>query len=349
MSLAATYLQDNRALYPSNLDRDHLRVTQTGLLTSVLDMTNSPDSVISADLKSKAIASQGRQLDVPVMRKGSVTINNTRSCDVVCGQSQSDLVTVIWKTASVDLCMVPSQYEVNELGYITDFGKKIRERVEAFKVAIEIDLETALDTNKNQVYNSSIATTKYTPVGNALRVQAADRNLFFNDIDPINYSDDFYNQNVKVIASPSMMSDINYYINQGSGNSTNLNFQLDGKDYTFSNRILNGVGVAATGYFMPNGSIGLLTRVDVDARMRHNATRGIEWFEDTLPDLPFTVGVKYDSDCSDQTALEEVGLEHLTATKIEHFQISFDYAILVPYTANLATESVAIRKFEFLT
>lgn len=346
MSLAATYLQDIRAQYPSNLDRDELRVTRNGLLTAVLAMTNAPNSVVSADLKTKASASQGRNLDVPVLKKGDVTIKNQRSCDVQCGQSESDLVRIVWKTAVVDICMVPSQYEKNEIGYVTDLGKKINERVEAFKSAIEVDIDTQLDTAKNQVYNSSLVADKYTPVGNALQVTGADlRKLFFNDVDPINFEDDFYSEDVYVVGSPSLMSDVRYYINQGAGNNENLGWQFNGKNFTFSNRITNDT--AATGYFMPNGSVGLLTRVDVDARMRAKASDGTEWFEDTLPGLPFTVGIKYDSKCSDQSALETAGLEHLKATKVEHWQISFDYAIVLPYVGDVARPT-AIRKFEFL-
>jgi len=348
MSLAATYLQDIRAQYPSNLDRDHLRETRHGLLTAVMQMTDAQDSIVSSDLKTKAVASQGRNLDIPIMKKGTVTIKNTRSCTIACGQSESDLIRVVWKTASVDICMVPGQYEKNEIGYTTDLAKKIKERVEAFKSAIEVDLDSAIDTAKNQVYGSSLVTDKYTPAGNALQVAFADREFFFNDIDPINFEDDFYNEDVYIIASPSMMADVRKYINQGTGNDENLAFQFNGKNFTFSNRLTNDAGVSSTGYFMPNGSVGLLTRVDVDARMRAIASDGTEWFEDTLPNLPFTVGIQYKSKCDDKSAMEADGLGHLTATKVEHWQISFDYAIITPYNADMAVESGAIRKFEFL-
>lgn len=346
MSIAATYLQDIRVLYPSRLDRDQLRVTRNGLLTAVLDMTNSANSIVSADLRAKALASEGRNLDVPVLQKGPVTLTNVRSCVVSCSESDSALVRINWKTLVADICMIPCEYQVNEITYTADLAKKIREIVEAFKNEIETDLDLALDANKNQVYNSQIVPTKYPLAGDALQVQAVDRDFFFNDIDPINFADDYYDENVKVIASPSIMSTVMRYINQGPGNAANTAYQFAGKDFTFSNRIVNGVGVYGTGYFMPDGSMGLLTRVDCDARMRAVATRGTEWFEDTLPDLPFTVGIKYDSECSDQTVA--TGLGYLTATKVEHWQISFDYAIIVPYQVNLAVDSSAIRKFEFL-
>ncbi len=345
--LAATYLQDIRAQYPSNLDRDEHRRTRHGLLTAVIEMTNSANSVVSPDLRTKAATSQARNLDIPVMKKGSVTIKNVRSCDISCGNSESDMVRVVWKTAVVDVCMVPGQYEKNQIGYIADFAKKINERVEALKSQLEADIDTTLDTVKNQVYNSPIANDKYTPVGDALQVLPIDRELFFNDIDPINFEDDFYDENLFVIGSPALMSSVRHYINQGAGNDENLAYQFNGKQFTFSNRVSVTPGSLATGYIMPNGSIGLLTRVDVDARMNASASDGTDWFEDTLPGLPFTVGIQYKSKCDDQSILNGAGLGHLKSTKVEHFQISFDYAIVTPYSSDIATDSVAIRKFDF--
>lgn len=348
MSLVATYLQDIRTSYPSNLDRDETRVTMLGLMEGVLQMTRSANSIVSQDLISKAEISQGRNLDVPVMQKGNITVNNVRSCTVSCGQSESDLVRITWKTVSADICMVPSQYEKNEIKYLGDLNFKIKQVVEAFGIVIENDLDTAFDANKSQVYNSSIVGTKYPLVGDAIRVTVAQQDFFFNDINSINLSDDFDSMQTKIIASPSVMPIVEKYINQGAGNSANTLFQYFGKDFTFSNRVTNGVGVLGTAYFMPDGSIGLITRVDVDARNNSKATNGTEWFQETLPGLPFPVGIKYDSTCSDQSALEVSGLAHLSATLVEHYQISFDFAIVVPYNSDIATKPSSIRKVEFV-
>jgi hypothetical protein len=46
--------------------------------------------------------------------------------------------------------------------------------------------------------------------------------------------------------------------------------------------------------------------------------------------------------------LNGAGLSHLEATMVEHWQMSYDYAIVVPYNSDLATKASAIRKFEFI-
>ena len=350
MSLAKTYLQDIRVNYPSQNDRDELRLTQTGLLTAVLEMTNSQNSVVSQDLKQKAKDSVGRKLDVPVLKKGNVTISNVRSCVIDGGQSESDLVQVVWKTAVANVLMVPSQYKTNQITRDADFAQKISEIVEAFKVHIEQDLDTTLDTQKTQVYGSQIigAGGDYALAGGAIQVPANKQDFFFNDIEAINFADDFYTPTTRVIASHTIMPIVSRYINQGAGNGVNTTFQFSGKNFTFSNRVTVGAGKRGTGYFLPDGTVGLLTREDIDSVLNHRATDGTHWFLDTLPNLPFPVGVQYKSKCDDKSLLEENGLEHLTATMVEHWQFSFDYAIIVPYNSDNTTKAGAIRKFEFL-
>jgi hypothetical protein len=348
MSLVKTVLQDLRANYPSNLDRDELRLTTFGLLTAVIAMTNSPSSIISQDLRQKAEASQGRTLEVPVLRKGAVTIGNARSCTFGAGETESDFIQVIWKTIAFDITMVPSNYANNEIAYQEDLAKKIREGVEALQIEIETDLDTAMDTNKSQVYNSTIVGDTYALVGNAIQVDNTTVDFFFNDFEAINFADDFYNPMIKVVANHRWMSVVTLLQNQKEMNDENTAYQFNGKDFTFSNRISNGAGVKATGYFMPDGSVGFLTRTSIDARLGHTTTDGFEWAVDTLPGLPFPVDIKYKSTCDDQSALQATGTAHLTSTKVEHWQIAVDYAILTPYNSDLATKPNAIRKFELV-
>ena len=348
MSLIATYLQDIRANHPSNLDKNELRTTRVGLLEMALNQTNGSNSIISPDLQEKAKESEGRNLDVPVMTKGDITIENTRSCTIGGSESDSALLRVVWKTVRVDIAMVKAQYAKNHVKYLYDLNKKIRESVEALNVEMETDLETALDTNKSQVYGSSIVTSKYTVVADTIRATEDQLNFFFNDLDAINFADDFYNDSVFVVGNHTVMPYVSKFINQGGGNDENQSFQFNGKNFTFTNRITNGEGVNATGYFMPDGSIGMLSRVAIDARMGHKATDGTEWSEERIPGLPFPVGVMYKSSCSDQKTLNGSGLAHLEATMIEHWQFSYDYAILTPYNSDLAAKASAIRKFEFV-
>jgi len=348
MSLAKTYLQDIRVKFPSNLDSHENRVTQTGLLTAALAMTKSPASIVSADLLEKAEKSNGLNLDVPVMKKGVVTISNVRSCTISGGRSETDLVRITFKTVRADILLVPSEYEKNQVKYLQDLAKHLREIAEAFKVEIETDLDTALDAAKSQVYGSAIVGTTYAFTGGAIQVPESRQKRFFNDLQAINFADDFYEPRSKVISSHTIMPTVSWYINQGKDNAENTSFQFADKDFTFSNRVDVDGDAFGTGYWMPDGSLGFITRIDPDARLAHKAGDGTEWMEDTIPGLPFPVGIMFKSKCDDKSALEEAGLAHLTATLVNQWQISFDYAIVTPYNSDNTTKPSPIRKFEFV-
>lgn len=349
MGLEKTLLQNIRVNYPSGLDQYENRVVETGLLTSVLEMNNSVRSIISPDFRDKAENgfSQSRVIQVPVMGKKNVTLTSARTCAVTCGENDSDMVTVVWKTLVANVCQVTSQFVNNEIGKQADLARKLDDVSEAMRLAVEGDIETALDTNKSKVYGSSIVSDKYALTNDALQVSAAQQQFFFGDLPAINYADN-YTASLKIIGNHSLMPTVDQYVNQGAGNETNTSYQFPGRDFRFTNGINNGAGVKTTGYFMPDGVIGLLTRTDVDAKLNHESTSGTKWFEDRIPGLPFGVGIKYDSNCSDQSAIASNNLSHLSATLIEHWQISFDYAVVVPYNSDLTNNPSPIRKFEFV-
>lgn len=347
MSLVKTRLQDIRVKYPSQYDRDELRRTMNGLLDAAIRQTNSAAGILSPDLIDQAEKSIGRNMDIPVMKKGIVTISNVRSCDIAAGQSESDLVRVVFVTLASNIVMPRALYDTNQIRYDFDFNKKLQDIVEAWKTEMEETIDTALNSAKTQVYGSTIPTTEFTIAGGAIQVPVAKQDFFFNYVNAINFADDFNNPAVQVISSHELMPIVNKYINQGEGNAVNTSFQFAGKDFTFSNRVSVGVGKKATGYFMPEGSIGILSRTDLDARNNSKSTSGTIWAEDMIPGFPFPVGVQYKSECDDLSALE-AGLGHLTASLLEKWQFSIDYAILMPYNSDPLTRAGAIRKFELV-
>lgn len=345
--LLATYLQDLRVMYPNALDVQEWRTIRYGLVNSAIEQNASPMSIITPDMREKAMASQGRVLNVPVFKKGALTISNVRSCNLPVYENETALVNVTWATLQTGFSMVTAQYNKNEVSYLNDLQKKLILLKESILAAIESSINTKLDAEKSTVFNSTIATSKYTPVGDALQVLAVDQPLFFNDVDAIQEADDIYSESY-VLASTNLNPSVTKYINQGSGNSTNLTFQFAGKTYRFSNNVTNGAGVLATGYIMPVGSLGMLTRVDIDAKMNNKSSDGTEWGTVNIPGIPFEIGYQYKSTCSDQNALNGTGQEHLTATLIEKWSFSVDFALLTPYNSDPATIAGVIKKFEFL-
>lgn len=344
MSLLATSRVDIRVRYPSDLDRDELRFTQYGLLNATKESMSSPDSIVSGDVRKKALTSNGTAMKIPVMKQGSLTVKSVRSCTIADYESDSALVDVVWTTYLVEISMIPSQYEFNDIEFQEDLRKKLRLAGNTLALAIENSIDAKLDANKAAIYNSSLigVAAKYDLVGDAIQVDLAQQPLFFNDIDVIMIQDDFYSDSFVVVASTELMSTVRHYVNQGPSNDTNYTYQFGAFTYRFSNHVTNAAN--ATGYIFTPGSIGMITRVDIDSQKKSKAS-DTEWFTDTLPGLgDIEVGVMEKRVCSDQSGLNAT----LAATLKVNWAFSVDVALITPYSKSAATEATVIKKFEFL-
>lgn len=347
MSLLETYRQEIRAKIPQPLDRDEWRFTRYGLLTSVREMTNSPMSIIGADLKQKAQNSEGTALDVEVYKLGgdTVEVKSTRSCIIGDLTNTTKKVRVVWQTLVADIHMQKAEYAKNDVSYLEDLNRKIIRVENAFGMALEQIIDTTLNAKSSAVYNSPLVGDEYPLGGGALLVAKTKQPTFFNDLDAIMQGDDFYGQ-YKVVGNTSLLPSVRHYINQGGGNSENLQYQFGTFDYRFSNHLSQGGNAKATGYVMPDGTIGLLTRLPIDALQGNKTTRGTEWSTTFFESIGQEVGVQYYSECADLSGIE--GLEHLEASTVERWQFSVDVAILTPYNSDADTLAGAIKKFEFV-
>lgn len=346
MSLLKTYLLEMRTKLPNPVERDEWRFTRYGLLESAREMTNSPQSIITEELKQKAKESEGRLLKIPVMKIGDdITINSVRSCNIGTLENETDLVTVTWVTLVADISMMKSQYHINEIAYLEDLRRKLLKVDHAFAKATEQLIYTKLDSEKSTVNNSPLVGTEYTVVGDTIQVTAAQQELFFNDLEVIMEGDDFYSMPFKVLGSTTLKRDVKHWGHQGQQNDENLLYQFDGYDFRFSNSVVNGAGQKATGFVMTDGSLGIMTRVGIDSKMKNEAGDGTKWNTVFLENFGFEVGEMYKSKCDDVSSI--AGLEHLKATMVEQWQLSVDVALITPYNSDPATKAGVIKKFEF--
>lgn len=345
MSLINTYKLEIRAKIPNPIERDEWRFTRYGLLTAVKEMTNSPNSIITTELKEKAKQSEGRDLKVPVFKIGDVEVKSVRSCSIGDLENTTEMVTVNWVTLVADISMKKSEHHKNEVTYLEDLNRKLLRVDNAFAKAVEQLIYTKLDTEKSQVYNSPLVGTDYPVVANTLQVAPAQQEYFFNDLEAIMEGDDFYSMPFKVLGSTTLKPSVKHWGQQGQANDENLAYQFDGYDFRFSNHVVIGAGQKATGFAMSDGSVGLMTRINIDATMKNKAGDGTEWDTTFMDRFGYEVGVMYKSKCDDLSG--QTGLEHLTASMVEQWQFSVDVAILTPYNSDPATLASVIKKFEF--
>jgi hypothetical protein len=347
--LSETYLQDVRVMYPNPFDRTEWRGPQRGLLTAVNRMSAGPNTLLSSQVQDALAVSEGRVVEIPVVTKGAVTLTNARTCTIAGFSNTSALMNVTWVTLVADVMQTPAQYFNNEVAAIEDLRKKLQLVKEAFEGAEEAALLARLDTEKDSYYESTLvgAGNKYPLTADAMRVSLADQDLFYNDLDAIMQRDDF-SAGQYIIGSTELMPSARYYAAQGNQNSQNTGFQFANKDFEFTNAIVNGAGVTATGYVVPDGFIAASSRLAADSRARHRSTDGTEWGVTDILGLSHSVGYQFKSNCKDESALNATGMEHLTATLHEKWQFSYDFAILTEYNSDSATRAGGVKKFEFL-
>ena len=348
MSLLNTYKLEIRTKIPNPIERDEWRFTRYGLLTAAKEMTASPTSIITTELKEKALISEGRELKVPVSKIGDVTIKSVRSCQIGDLENETELVTINWVTLVADISMKKSEHHKNELSYLEDLNKKILRVDHAFSKAVEQLIYSKLDAEKSQVNNSPLvgAGTDYPIVGNTIQVPLVKQEYFFNDLEAVMEGDDFYSMPFKVLGSTTLKPAVKHWGQQGQQNDENLAYQFDGYDFRFSNHVTNGA-VKATGFIMEDGSLGIMSRIGIDSQMKNKAGDGTEWGTIFLDKFGFEVGTMYKSKCDDLSG--QAGLEHLTASMVEQWQLSIDIALVTPYNSDAATLAGGIKKFEFLT
>lgn len=348
MSLLNTLRQEIREKIPSAVERDEWRFTEYGLLTAAREMTKSPQSILSDDLKKKAVESEGTLLKMPVFVIGDgITITNVRSCVIGNLENTTELVTVNWVTMVADISMNKAEHGNNDVSYLQDLNKKLLKVDHGFAKAVEDLIYTKLDTEKSGVFNSALVGTDYAVVGNTLQVPLALQEYFFNDAKTIMNGDDFYSMPFKVLGSTTLSSPVNHYRNQAAANDENLMYQFNGFDFRFSNHVVVAPGVRSNGFLMTDGTLGIMTRIARDSKMGNVAGDGSEWGTTMMEKLGFEVGYLYKSKCADKSA--SPGMAHLSATMVENWQFSFDVALVTPYNSDDATIPGVIKKFEFLT
>ena len=351
-NLLDTYLLPLQAKYSGDFDRYEHRDSRYGILDLYLKQTSGIDSLINEEVRNFAANSEGRAINIPVMKKGGLTVKTSRSCTIDSFENVSAVVNMTMSTIVFDISMVKAQYAKNAISYEKDFGMKMKLVKEGILKAIEQAAFTNLDANKSAVYGSTLVGTgnKYGAlVGDSVQVTTADHETFFNDVEALQAADDIYSSTHNVVGSTNLMPFVNHFANQGGANNTNLSYQFGDKSFAFSNSVVDGASKKATGYVVPEGSVGLVTRINADARLGHSATDGTQWFSSNLAGmLPFEVGVMYKSSCSDQSALNGSGMEHLEASMLEQWQFSVDFGLVNSYHSDVA-EATQIKKFEFIS
>ena len=350
MSLINTRLQAIRSQYANTLDKYEDRLSTYGAWMKFVEDTTDPESIVDADILAKAGISSGNTLEIPVIDGADVTISNARTCVISDDESVSGLSVVTFATYQFGFTMIPGQYANNEISYMADFERKIKRYGKKFAETLDSASITKLEADKTSIMGSPFvgAGGKYGAlVGDAINVTTAQKQFFFNDLGVIMDGDDFEGR-YNVVGSTTLQSTVNQYLNQGTQNSSNSEFQFGQFDFGYSNRVAvdTAGGKESTLYCMPKGSMAVLTRNAPD--FLNGESINDENFFSTFqyPIVDLEMGLRYFKECADNNTVVGGTQPQLSASVKETLIFSTDVALITSYNRNAVTQAGSIHKAE---
>mgnify|MGYP007100091295 FL=1 len=341
MAYAATVLDEFRLSYDkSNLDAFTHRMSQYGAYATYLKDT--ANLIPGAQELVAERRTAGRPVSIPILNRKTFTTNSVRACTAKTDQGTSAYVTPSWTTVESGFMMVPSEHKGNNISYQNAFNHLANGIERAFLQDADTDAVTDLIASLNAYIGAE--DNPFAVTASYLQVPLAYHDTFFEEFKSIMQADDLPYDNVNIVGSPRVQAMVNYYANQGAGNSANTTFQFGNYNFAYSNRVTISTAYLGSAYGMPVGSLAYLSWVDEDAKAGHKSGDGKEWYVQELPLLGHNVGVLYQSSCADKSSLFTGG----QATLAESFSFSFDRAFLSAAVAIATPNAGVIYGIEFL-
>ena len=253
MSLIATRVQNWRIENPE-LDRNMFRPCEYGALDFFIEQTNAPNSIISPNLRDRALVSIGNTVQVPVINYDeNVQVSNVRSCVIADNENTSALVTLVWATYAIGFTMVPAAYSNNEISYQHDFMRKMEKTTRALANALDKGAVAALEANKTQVFKTLL---NYTQAGNVVQVPTQMATEILGDINPIMRAN-CYPEYIHLIANAGVDSLIRKLAQHGVYNDVNKRMEYDNKVLHYTNNVTDEAGKMGTMFAVADGNVGI--------------------------------------------------------------------------------------------
>lgn len=339
MSLIATRVQAWRISAPQ-FDKNMTRPSEYGALDFFVQQTDSGRSFVTPELASRALASIGTTLQIPVIDfDGDVTVSNVRSCVIADNENTSKLYTVVFATYAVGFTMVPALYLNNNITYEHDFQRKMEKVTRALGDALDKGAIAALEANKTQVFRETL---NYVEVGNTLDVPWDMREEILGDLNPMMRANDYRGQ-MHLIGNAGIDSLINKLAQKGLYNEVNKQLEYAGKVFHFTNNMVNEVGDYGTTFAVEDGNVGYVTRAG-----RENLLRSVgldhEFDIVKLPILEIPVDTHFYKTIGDQSAIAGESSVDMNCNFKEHYSFAVDVAFLVSYNSDPATIANPIMK-----
>lgn len=349
-NFVATVLQNYINQYDERLDKLEQRPSQYGALRLFQAQNADPMTILSPEVRANLIKSFNVAVQVPVINFRDVTISNVRTCAFQTEGLTSQLVTLTAVTYTAGFVARPEQHYENYVSYEAAIQRNITAILQKMAETIDGESVATLESNKNQFFPQALLDF-YTVAGDAFQVAQAEKNDFYNNLGAILQTMDFDGR-AQIALNPIGMPIVNRLENQGTQNGINEQFQLLGYDWFPTNRVVNGGAPGtyeSTLYAVVPGTVAMESRIDPAAKQRQRIHEGKFW--DVFPNAPILnmdLGVFYQRDCADISAVQPGGLDGSTRTPVESWEFSVDVFYVSAYNSDPVNQYGNIVKAEIL-
>lgn len=278
-ALLATRLND-WIVESAGLYKNEFRKGMYGALNFFLNQLGAPDSVVSDEARAAAHNSNGRTIKIPVLKASNATIGTTRSCDIPNNEVKSAMQTVTFSSLVDGFYMFPQRYTNNVIGYRQHFAANMQAMLLRFWKKLDELCIANLEANKNTVW-TDVNLMNATQSGNVIQFSHRDRFDMMGDLSGIMHSAG-WGGTMNLIGNSGIANVFLKLYEYGKFNETDLTYEYSDKRFWETSNLQNGSGKYATTYIVPNGQVGMLSRV---SRAEFANARGpvSEWGTTLLP------------------------------------------------------------------
>lgn len=340
-NLAATILGDMVATTPA-FDKNEELTGLYGGLAAFMKQTKDPLGIVTPELVTMAASSSGRTLKVPVINKNTTAlVGSTREVDLTGYQNTSAFQSVTFSPYTYEIEMIRAYNDTNYISYERDFRRKVEEMENKIIASLDLAACTVLSTNKTQYLIEKLGNAF---ASNIYSITAQQKESLFSDLKTLMTFNKF-NGMIDIVANAGVKQLFDKLAQSGVNNAENKQMQYNGLNFNFSNNVANALGKGGSGYAIEAGTLGMLTRVEYDARMGNRATNGREFSVVTLPKTGIQCALYSYSEPQDKSSLQS----NLERPIVEKYGFAFDAALFSAYNSAPTTIPTPIVKFDMAT
>lgn len=340
MSLAATLLTNART-DRTITDMYENRTREFGL--KELAEADTANLLDAAEIREDRTL-DSRVVEIPVLNRlnRDSSFTDSRACSPTTEDSVSALQSITWNTATFYTTVTPVEHRDNEISLQRKFTHQLQSGIRSVAEDIESTIYTTLNTNRTQLLTNPVdAIIPFSTGVDELQVPQSEKTRMWNYLKYI-MKENAFNGKFNVAASWGIWPEVDYYINQGSGNSANTAFQFGDYNFYGSSGITNSGSNQGTFFVMPMGSVGIVYWVSPQGRMGGKSAGSTGYMEYGTANVPMigTMATKEWHLCTDISGTY-AGVTDAEVIKTEY---SIDYAVIPLYNSSLSTLVNAIVK-----